>query len=377
MPARVLHVLDATTPSDAMDILAPILPRHEHRLAALGHRSTELLARAAGIHEPIAFFHSMGWADPTGWRGMRRIIREFQPTHVHAWGIPAAIAVTMSRFKVQRLVTLVDMPRAGYLQMLQFIHKGGLWVSVSPCHWAVTTSWLKRELHARSIAADAVTLIRPAVCAGRGAADGLREELGLLPEDGPVVLLGGDGGTGTLLAQPGMDPQAHGGRGGPRHDLGLWAAAILQQIFPRIRAIVRQDPRGKPDPGLDRLLNNLPDDDVTVVAPADWPWSRLLSLADLLLVTPDGPFAAGSIVHAFGALVPVIGTPVDSVREHITDGHNGMLTASTRPREIAAAVERFFTQPALREKFTQQALADAGPRHDLGTLVRGYDTLYQ
>ena len=164
---------------------------------------------------------------------------------------------------------------------------------------------------------------------------------------------------------------------GPRHDLGLWAAAILQQFFPRIRAIVRQDPRGKPDPGLERLLNNLPDDDVTVLAPADWPWCRLLSLADVLLVTPDGPFAAGSIMHAFGALVPVIGTPVDSVREHITDGHNGMLAASTRPREIAAAVEHFFTQPALREKLTQQALADATPRHDLSALVRGYDSLYQ
>ena len=200
-----------------MDILAPILPRHEHRLAALGHRSTGQLAAAAGIHEPIAYFHSMGWADPTGWRGMWRMIRAYAPTHVHAWGIPAAIAVTMSRFKGQRLVTLADMPRVGYLRMLQFIHKGGLWVSVSPCHWTVTTSWLKRELHGHSIAADAVTLIRPAVCAGRGDGEGWREELGLLPEDGPVVLLGGDGGAGTLLAQPGMDPLAHGGRSDSRH----------------------------------------------------------------------------------------------------------------------------------------------------------------
>jgi len=376
MAARVLHVLDATTPSDAMDILALVLPRHEHRLAALGHRSSQQLAANAGIHEPFTFLHSMGWADPTGWRGLRRVIREFQPTHVHAWGIPAAIGVTMSRFKGQRLVTLVDMPRAGYLQLLQFIHKGGLWVSVSPCHWTVTTSWLKRELHGHSIAADAVTLIRPAVSAARVSPNGLREELGLLPEDGPVILLGGDGGSGTLLVQPGMDPLAQGGHGGPRHDLGLWATAILQQIFPRIRAIVRQDPRGRPDPGLERLLNNLADDDVPVVAPGDCTWSELLGLADVLLVTPDGPFAGGSIVHAFGAQVPVIGTPVDSVREHITDGHNGILASSTRPREIAAAIERFFTQPALREKLTQQALADASTRHDLGALQRGYDTLY-
>ena len=68
------------------------------------------------------------WVADTGHGSLRRVIREFQPTHVHAWGIPAAIGVTMSRFKGQRLVTLVDMPRAGYLQLLQFIHKGGLWV---------------------------------------------------------------------------------------------------------------------------------------------------------------------------------------------------------------------------------------------------------
>ncbi len=406
MAARVLHVLDATTPSDAMDILAPLLPRHEHRLVGLGHRSTQQLARGAGIDEPITFVHAMGWADPTGWRGLRRVIREYAPTHVHAWGIPAAIGVSMSRFKGRRLVSLVDMPHGGYLRLLQFIHKGGLWMSVSPCHWTVTTTWLKRVLHAHGIAADAVTLIRPAVCppastfparpevngtwgTARGAGlllsptfpvrpevNGARAELGLLPEDGPVILLGGDGGSGTVLAQPGMDPQPHGGRGGPRHDLGLWAAAILQLIFPRIRAIVREDPRGRPDPGLERLINNLADEAVVVVAPAQWPWGKLLGVADVLLVTPDGPFAAGSIMQAFAAQVPVVGTPVDAVREHITDGHNGLLTASTRPREIAAALERFFNEPELRTRLTQQALADAETRHDLGALLRGYEALY-
>ena len=377
MAARVLHVLDATTPTDALDVLALVLPRHEHRLAALGHRSTRRLAEGAGIRESITFVHALGWADPMGWRGLRRVIREFQPTHVHAWGISAALTVTMSRFKGRRLVTLADMPPAGCLRLLQFIHKGGLWVSVSPCHWTVPTTWLKRELHTHGIAADAVTLIRPAVCAAeRAPVNGLREALGLLPGDGPILLLGGDGGSGSLILPAGMDPVAQGGRSGPRHDLGIWAAALLQVIYPRIRVLVREDPRGSADPGLERMLDRLPDNDLTVLAPAKHSWRELLGLADVLLVTPDGPFAAGSIVQAFGARVPVIGTPVDAVREHITDGHNGMVTSGTRPREIAAALEQFLTQPDLRAQCARQALADAQARHDLGALLRGYDALY-
>jgi hypothetical protein len=377
MAVRILHVLDETTPPDAVEVLARIVGRHDHRLAAVGHRSTEQLARAAGIGEKIDFVHSMGWADPTGWRGVRRLVREYEPTHVHAWGIPAAIAVTMSRYKGRRLVSLADMPRPAFLRMMQFIHKGGLWVSVSPCHWTVTTSWLKRELHAYGIAADAVSLIRPAECPGTAAGAGLREQLGIMPGDGPVLLLGGEGGAGKLLAKSGMDPAQLGGRGGARHDLGLWAAGILQLIFPKVRAVVREDPRGLADRGLERLMDNLPDLAVPVVAAGSCSWQDLLGLADVLVVTPDGPFAAGSILQAFAAGVPVIGTPVDAVKEHVTDGVNGLVAASTRPREIAAAVEKFFAEPGLREKLTQQARADVEARHDLGAMVKGYDALYE
>ncbi|HEY4329726.1 MAG TPA: glycosyltransferase family 4 protein [Phycisphaerae bacterium] len=379
MATRILHVLDATTPADAVDVLSLILPRHEHRLAALGHRSTRDLAASAGIHEPITFLHSMGWPDPTGWRGVHRLIKEYKPTHVHAWGIPAAIAVTMSRFKGQRLVTLVDLPKARHLQLLSFIHKGGLYVSVSPCHWTVNTSWLKRELHSHSIAADAVTLIRPALNGNHDQAStpaALREELGILPEDGPIIVLGGDGGIESMFAEPGMDPLRQGGRGGARHDLGLWSTAVLQTIFPRIKTIVREDPRGRTDHGLERLFNKLPDDDVAVVAPRHWSWTRLMSLADVLLVTPDGPFAAGSILHAFAAKVPVVGTPVDAVREHVMDGHNGMLASAVRVRAITAAMEAFFSDPGLRARLTLQALLDVGGRHDLSAMLRGYDSLY-
>jgi hypothetical protein len=382
MSPRILHLLDPTTPADALDILALLYGKIDkvQRLAALGDRTTADLAQLAGIDgSQIKFLHSMGWADPTGWRSLRRLIREFSPTHVHAWGIPAAVAASMVRFKGQRLVTLCDLPRPTHLRLLPMIHKGGvtgLMPAASPCRWIVTTSWLKRELHAHAIAADAVCLIRqPLPAAGpETSKSDLQIELGLLPEDGPLLLLGGEGGTGSVLAAPGLDSR---NQGGPRHDLGLWAAAILQQIFPRIRAIVREDPRGRVDPGLVRFMNDLPDTNIVVAAPGNWTWGKLLSIADLLLVTPDGPFAAGSVVHAFGAKVPVVGTPVDSVREYITEGTTGLLTAACRPRAIAAGVEALLAQIDVRQRVMEQAHLEALGRFDPEAVVRAYAGHYQ
>lgn len=379
MSSQILHVLDTSTSSDAVEILAQICLSDgpgEHHLVALGHRATEDLARFAGISLPITFLHSMGWADPTTWRGLARVIRRLQPTHVHAWGFPAGMAVTMSRFRGKRLMTLVDLPSPQNLRLLPFIHKGGLIASVSTCHWTVSTTWLKRELHAHNIPADAVTLIRPAIPQRPCPSQGVREELGLLPDDGPILILGGDGGCGNLLAQPGVNPLRHGGRGGARHDLGLWAAGILQLIFPRIRAVVREDPRNRTDHGLERLVENLPDLSVPIVAARHCSWPRLLSIAQVLLVTPDGPFSTSAVLHAFAARVPVIGTPVDCVREHITDGHNGLLTKAANPRAIAATTATLLHDLALQKKLVDQAAGDFAARHDPAAMLSAYQSLY-
>ncbi len=391
MSARILHLLDASTPPEAVEILALLLrqTRDDCHLAALGHHSTGALVAAAGIQKPVSFFHSMGWADPTGWRSLRRLWKALNPTHIHAWGIPAAIAVTMSRFAGERLVTLVDMPKKMHLLFLPMIHKGGITGFAAPaaCQWIVTTSWLKRELHSHSIAADAVTLVRqPLPLAGSSIAGAaLREDLGLLPGDGPVLLLGGDGGDTAVLANSPQDPLHQtsttpaNASGGPRHDLGLWAAAILQQIFPRIRVIVRQDSRGRPDPGLNRLFNRLPDNDIVLLAPAKYSWQDLLSIADAFVVTPDGPFAGGSILHAIAARVPVIGTPVDAVRELLNGRQNGsgVIARATHAQPIAAAIELFLANPELRRNYTLQAHQEAIVRHDPVAVVRAYQSLYE
>jgi len=379
MGETVLHVLDGTTPADLFEGLGRKLACESragaaHRIVALGHRSTRALAAAAGITRgegDIRFVHSMGWADPTGWRGVKREIQELKPSCVHAWGIPGAVAAAQAlsgksaarNGTTARVVSLAELPPKGHLRLLPMIHKGtvtGFGQPAPACTWRVTTGWLKRELHSNGIAADAVNLVRPPLPEptplSPAALQAMREDLGLLPGDGPVILLGGEGGAGGFLATPGIDPLAHGARGGPRHDLGMWAAAILQQMFPRIRVIVREDPRGRPDAGFDRLFEHLPDNEIIIPAPARYSWDDLLAISDLLLVTPDGPFAGGCILHAFAAGVAVVGTPVEAVKEYLGDGVLGMLAASTKPRAIAAAIEAFFAGgPELRERLTEEA----------------------
>ena len=66
MSFRILHIVDPSTPADAFDMLAQLLPRDgTHHIIALGHHSTKILADAANISEPLHWIPSLGWADPT------------------------------------------------------------------------------------------------------------------------------------------------------------------------------------------------------------------------------------------------------------------------------------------------------------------------
>jgi hypothetical protein len=392
MPPHVLHLLDPTTPEDAADCLALLTAGAEggggrHTIAALGHRSTgDLLAaagraaRAGGRAGPAAdgvhWLPSRGWADPTGWRAARRLARIVQPTHIHAWGISAATAAAVAGGDAARIVSLLDAPRPARPRLLRFIHTGRVRPAAraaAPAVWTVPADGLRRGLLAAGVpAADVRLLPAPALppsppppasaepsADARGAGAGLREQLGLLPQDGPILLAGGhDAGTGHA-----------------RHDYALWVGAILQQIFPRIRVIVREDPRGRPDPGLERFYNSLPDGDIPVLAPAA-AWDDLLALADVFLFTADGPVPAGSLLRAMAAGVPVVGTPVDAVRELVDDRRTGLIAPAIKPRALAACVEEFLSSPTLRTSLTAAARQTAADRHAPATFLHALTSLY-
>jgi glycosyltransferase involved in cell wall biosynthesis len=185
----------------------------------------------------------------------------------------------------------------------------------------------------------------------------VKEALGIKGDEGPVILLGGEG--------------HHA-----RHDYGLWAAAILRQIFPLTRVVVRDDPRGQLDAGLDRLQKALPEEGMLSVAPAEMTWPELLRAADIFLVTPDGPMQTGTILQAMAAGVPVIGTPVECVTELIAQGHTGLLAKAVKPRMIAARLEEFMNDGTMKWPLIDKARAEVYAQYRPSVMLEGYAALY-
>lgn len=363
MKIPVLHLLDASTTPDAMASLALLLARSQpegaaDHVAVLGHRRTGELAALAGIRENLTYLPSMGWADPTGWRAMRRLVEATDPGILHAWGISAVVAATaMTRWHGECLASFAHVPTAGQHKLLR------LAAARRPWRFAASSSAILRSLHAAGIAPERSVRIRPGLALGSATSTGetspgaVREALGIAPADGPVVLLGGEG------------PHA-------RHDYGLWSIGIMSTLLPRIRVIVRDPARGV-DWGFERLGENLASHELVVTAPYEMGWGQLLRAADMLLVTPDGPMETGSILHAMAASVPVIGTPVECVAELVEHGHTGLLAKELRPRAIAARIEEYMADSTLRWPLTDHARADVYEQFGVARMVQEYATWYR
>ncbi len=359
MPLRILHIVDPSTPADAFDMLAQLLPHcGTHRLVALGHRSTKILAEAAGISAPVEWIPSLGWPDPTGWRGLRRTIAQFQPTHLHAWGISGVVAGAVSGFAGRRMATFVQSPTRHELRLLGILDRratgDGAWT------WIASSSSIVRTLLANGLASQRVIRIPPGIRVGNRSSNTpaeVKRELDIAADDGPIILLGGEGRNA-------------------RHDHGLWAVAILQQIFPRRRAILRDDPRGSIDPGIARFHHTLPANDMFVIAPAEMTWPTLLRAADIFLITADGTIPTGSILAAMASGVPVIGTPIECVSELVAHGHTGLLAKSVKPRAIAARLEEFMNDATLRWPLIDRACADVYEQFSPSAMVEAFVAQY-
>jgi hypothetical protein len=400
MSARILHVLDPTTPADAVESLGALIRSdlETHDVAVLGHRSTGGLLHSAGIWcaQPAAaattpateatsvigdihWLPSMGWADPTGWRGLRRLVDRLEPTHVHAWGLPAAVAAAFAARDRPRIISLAALPQTIRPLILRLTERGS--PGSGDVQWVGMWHWIVRKLIASGIPARRIQQIHPGVeaqdmprasalpqCAQEAPQSDGRAQFDLLPGDGPILLLAGEGGEGG------------GGGERARHDYGLWVAGILQQIFPRVRALVREEQRGRTNHGLERLINDLQDGEIPVVTAADCSWDQLLAVADVLLVSADGPVSMGAALHAMAAGVPVVGTPVEAVLEVIEDGKNGLIAREIKPRAMAARVEELLGEdPAfrgLRERIVTGARQDIVKRFSIEPMVEAFRTMY-
>ena len=88
------------------------------------------------------------------------------------------------------------------------------------------------------------------------------------------------------------------------------------------------------------------------------PRRRVLELfraADATLLSSSWENFPHTVVESLAVGTPVIATSVGGVPEVVTDGANGLLVPPGDPEALAAAIRRFFAEPALRERLSQAA----------------------
>jgi glycosyltransferase involved in cell wall biosynthesis len=364
----VLHLVDHSTPPDSLEQLSLLVRRTgesvRHRFASLGPHDTLTLAARAGL--PRADFTplpSAGWADPTGWRALRK--RVDRPDILHAWGAAGIVAAAAAYGgRVPGVATFTEPPAAGHRRLLRVVDRRGHFA------WVASSRSVAQELVAAGLGAERVSVVPAAVSLAdvRPPAEGitpLRRSLGIGADDGPVVLLAGDGA-------------------GARHDVGIWAVAIVAQMFPRARVVVREMPRGGGvDVGVERFMHALPDEGSLVIAPGDLAWGTLVHAADIVLATPTDEGGArgrgmgvGSVLAAMAAGVVVLATPVACLTELVGHGETGLVAREARPRAVAARLEEFMGDSTLRYPLVDRARARVHGEHAPSAMVEGVLGVY-
>ncbi len=332
-----LHIIDPSTPEDAAEMLGLLVTQSsgvEHRVCVMGPRYVSEMAMRAGVPQEIIHERrTVGWADPTGWRGVGKLIRRFSPTHIHTWGERGLVAATVSmQFKGARIHTQAAPLTARQRKLMRLTSRYQPWLITAG------SSHLHRQLLSAGTYPPRTLRVRPGIALGK--AKGalpleLRRSLGIGADEGPVILLAGD----SVAAC---------------HRDGLWAAAILQQMFTRTRVIVRMNERSE---NIHNFATVLPTPEMVAEAPAEIPWSTLVQAADIMLATPRNDMPIGPLLWAMAAGIPIVGTAVESISEMVEHHYTGMLTAPGKPRAIAARLEEFMSDSTLRWPLTDKARA--------------------
>jgi glycosyltransferase involved in cell wall biosynthesis len=159
----------------------------------------------------------------------------------------------------------------------------------------------------------------------------------------------------ALRAELGLDGHvlAFAGRLGVQKALGTALEAVA--TMPGVTLVVAGDgperaalERRMRELGVEgrvRFLGSVSRDDVL----------RLFRAADASVLPSAWENYPHTVVEALAVGCPVIATAVGGVPEVVRDGENGLLVPPGDPPALAAAVSRFFSDPALRERLAAAA----------------------
>ncbi len=330
---RILHIIDLTTPEDVLPTVALITRQvdAQHQVLALGHQSVMQAARAAGVDAKVlSLARSAGWWDPAGWHGVHRAYHLHQPDHLHCWGYWAmAAAAIPKQLPAVRLMSLHRPPTPNELWLLRMVNRRGRWLGL--CGSQNLFDQMRRAGWPR----DQLVCISPGLpqmAAPDLTAAELRQSLELRADDHPVIFLGGT-------------PHPHN-----RQDLGLWATAILQQLYPQAQALIRlgslhyaplQDQQRR----LLAFAQDLPHPAMIQFVEPEIPVATVLAIADIMLFTPDQDIDFAVMLQAMATGVPVVATSVPGIVDLVGESRSASLVPVQEPWPLAAAAHHLLSNP--------------------------------
>jgi glycosyltransferase involved in cell wall biosynthesis len=105
--------------------------------------------------------------------------------------------------------------------------------------------------------------------------------------------------------------------------------------------------------------------------------ARLLSAADLFLLTSVSEGIPLTVIEAMAAGLPVVATRVGGVGEVVDDGRTGLLCPAGDHEALAACILRLAAEPALSRQLAEQGRARAQSVFSESRMHAGYLRLYR
>ncbi len=354
---RVLHLIDETAHEGTWATLRRlighgVLPGCEHGIALLGRADEPAGGSAvASIRFPARF----GWLPAIAPR-VRGTLRRRHIHLVHAWG-PLATAIAHLAVDDSPFIATVTSPPVRRSWSRWWWFGSG---SAEPLASAIvcpSQTYLRRAIEA-GMPADRCGVIQPAVdfAAINEARRSSRREMLGLAASGPVL----------LTAPP---PSRAGG-----HYHAVWAAAILQHVWPDTRIVV---------PGvsaearrLRRFVASFGQPALLVATGNRFPFERLLAIADVMVVAAHEDVPAEPIAWAMAAGTPIVATAVPAVTEYLADHRNALLCRPGKATVLAARIRALLRDPALSRRLADTGRGDAFGAFGAERLIRQYRALY-
>jgi glycosyltransferase involved in cell wall biosynthesis len=274
---------------------------------------------------------------------------------LHVWSVRAATAARSLPDKPVVVSQCDPVAAAADAKILRTLARSPRFAIVCSCEI------VRRRLIEHGVPPETTVLVRPGVDFGlinRTRRGSIRDALGI--QDNEFV---------SIVPEPIL-------REGGQFE-ATYAVALRRRLHEHHRVIVSGRSRE-----VDRILafhRGLPIQDAIIATGRRFPFERLVSAADALLMTPRGDAAISAIPWAMAAGTAVIGTAVHAVAEIIANRVNGLLFKQVRGRSMLASMYRLLGAKddfaTCRETGRGQAYEVFGLRRHAEQTMRVYENI--